>query len=373
MSVKRFISRLVLVALVLMVLLSGFVVYKYETEKPPFGEIKLAREAIATAKSEHAGKYASERLKEAEKFYNEAMAEWTLQNNKFFVFRDFSRVKELAAGSLSISINAKSEAGSAKDKYKQQLERELNKIEIQISHFENSYKKLPVGRRNFDRYNEGKLKYLEALQEHKNNDYHKALILAARASEKLTQTEKASQAMLNDFFVDLPEWQKNVKLAHQLSKNGQIVFLINKLESSFSVLKGGKVIRVFEAEFGPNWMGNKIMKGDRATPQGVYRVTEKKRGVKTIYHKALLLDYPNNTDKVRFDKMKKSGSIPKNAHIGGLIEIHGGGGKGIHWTDGCIALKNKEMDIVFNISSVATPVIIIGSEKTMDEYLSGLK
>lgn len=372
MSVKRVFSRLVVIALFLLVLLSGFVIYKNVTEKPPFGEMKLAREAIATAKSVHAGKYASERLKEAEKLYNEAMAEWILQNNKFFVFRDFSRVKELAAGSLSISVNAKSEAGSAKDKYKQQLENELSEIEIQIVQFETIYKKLPVGRINFDRYNEGKMKYLEALQEYKNNNFHKALILAARASEKLKQTEKASRARLNDFFGDLPEWQKNGKLAYQLSKKGQTVFLINKLESSFSVLKGGKVIRVFEAEFGPNWMGDKVMKGDRATPQGVYRVAEKKRGVKTIYHKALLLDYPNTADKVRFDKMKKSGAIPKNAHIGGLIEIHGGGGKGIHWTDGCIALKNAEMDVVYNLSTVATPVIIIGSENTLDEYLSGV-
>jgi lipoprotein-anchoring transpeptidase ErfK/SrfK len=44
-----------------------------------------------------------------------------------------------------------------------------------------------------------------------------------------------------------------------------------------------------------------------------------------------------------------------------MIEIHGNGGKGIDWTQGCIALTDKEMDIVYNIAKVGTPVTIIGS------------
>lgn len=115
------------------------------------------------------------------------------------------------------------------------------------------------------------------------------------------------------------------------------------------------------------------MKGDQSTPQGVYKVTEKKKDVKTKYYEALLLDYPNSADKIRFDRMKKSGSIPVNTRIGGLIEIHGEGGKGIHWTDGCIALTNKDMDSVYNLCSVGTSVVIIGSDKSLDEYLSGIQ
>jgi len=44
-----------------------------------------------------------------------------------------------------------------------------------------------------------------------------------------------------------------------------------------------------------------------------------------------------------------------------LIEIHGNGGKGIDWTEGCVALTDKEMDVVFKIAKVGTPVTIIGS------------
>ena len=55
------------------------------------------------------------------------------------------------------------------------------------------------------------------------------------------------------------------------------------------------------------------------------------------------------------------GSLPSSAKIGGLIEIHGNGGKGIDWTEGCIALTDTEMDIVFKTVKVGTPVTIVGS------------
>jgi hypothetical protein len=48
--------------------------------------------------------------------------------------------------------------------------------------------------------------------------------------------------------------------------------------------------------------------------------------------------------------MVKSGEISKKTGIGNLIEIHGDGGKGVHWTDGCVALENKEMDLVYSLS-----------------------
>lgn len=68
--------------------------------------------------------------------------------------------------------------------------------------------------------------------------------------------------------------------------------------------------------------------------------------------------------------MVKSGEISRKTGIGSLIEIHGDGGKGVHWTDGCVALENKEMDVVFSQSNVNTPVIIVGSRLSLEDYLN---
>jgi hypothetical protein len=50
-----------------------------------------------------------------------------------------------------------------------------------------------------------------------------------------------------------------------------------------------------------------------------------------------------------------------------LIEIHGGGGKGIHWTDGCVALENRDMDMLYRLVPVGCPVLIVGSLHSLDE------
>ena len=89
----------------------------------------------------------------------------------------------------------------------------------------------------------------------------------------------------------------------------------------------------------------------------------------TKYHKALLINYPNDKDLKRFDKAKRQKLIPKNADIGGLIEIHGSGDKGADWTNGCVALKNSDMDIIYREAHEGTLVTIVGSLKPINEIL----
>jgi len=87
----------------------------------------------------------------------------------------------------------------------------------------------------------------------------------------------------------------------------------------------------------------------------------KKSDWDTPYHKALEINYPNDGDLLRFEDDKKSGRLPRNAEIGGSIQIHGGGGRKADWTNGCIALKNGDMDLVFEWARLGTPVTIVGS------------
>ncbi len=114
-------------------------------------------------------------------------------------------------------------------------------------------------------------------------------------------------------------------------------------------------------------MGNKEYQGDKRTPEGLYKVTKKISEGRTKYHKALLLNYPNSQDNERFINNKKTGNIHAAAKIGGLIEIHGHGGKGADWTEGCIALANEDIDVLYKFISVGTPVLIIGSARPLEE------
>lgn len=107
-----------------------------------------------------------------------------------------------------------------------------------------------------------------------------------------------------------------------------------------------------------------------ATPEGKYVVTKKLSGGSTKYHKALLINYPNKIDVQEFNERIRNGQLPADASIGDMIEVHGDGGKGGHWTQGCVALKNSDMDIVFKYASKGTPVTIIGSTLTLEEFFN---
>jgi len=143
------------------------------------------------------------------------------------------------------------------------------------------------------------------------------------------------------------------------SKSAAIV--IDKLRRKVYLYKSGRRVAQFDAELGANGLERKRYSGDRATPEGRYRITVKKAGRATKYYLALLIDYPNAEDQRRYRQGKANGSIPRRAGIGGLIEIHGGGGSGRDWTDGCIALTNEDMDRLYPQVQKGTSVTIVGT------------
>jgi len=370
MTVKRLTTFFITLFFVAIILAVGYSVFIYITVKPPLEEINSARETLASAKTKMAGRYANETLKEAESLYNWSMKEWETQNSKFFVFRDYSLTRDLALKSIDKSTNAGNKAVNVKDKLQKNVESQLSTLKNQIAKFEKYYKSLVLGKATINAFNKGKTQFLEAQIEYKKKDFQQAVKIAQKSSENISQAEKAAHFRLVEFYKDYPTWEKNTKLAYNLSKKGQTVILVDKIQSSLILLKGGKEVKTFSAEFGKSWMGDKLYAGDKATPEGVYKVVEKKSNGRTKYHKALLINYPNNEDQNRYNKMVKSGEISKKTHIGGLIEIHGDGGKGVHWTDGCVALENSEMDAVFKLASVNTTVIIVGSRLPLEDYLN---
>jgi len=193
----------------------------------------------------------------------------------------------------------------------------------------------------------------------------------ARATEKLTKAQQfaavvhGSWAALHSRFSDptlRAQWRRWVELTIEESRVGEsTAIVIDKLRRRLTLYYRGLKMAEFPAELGANGLRRKEHAGDRATPEGMYRVVQLKRGSQTRYYKALLINYPNEEDRARFARSKARGTIPRRAGIGGLIEIHGDGGEGKDWTDGCVALANEDMDVVFARSRIGTPVTIVGT------------
>ena len=77
------------------------------------------------------------------------------------------------------------------------------------------------------------------------------------------------------------------------------------------------------------------------------------------------LDYPTKASLQKFNERKLKGEIPKNAKPGGGIGIHGTWphedfvvDRYNNWTNGCIALKNSDVQDVYRYLQIGTPVVI---------------
>ncbi|MFA5418032.1 MAG: L,D-transpeptidase [Bacteroidales bacterium] len=348
--------------------LGGYLTYKYLNNKTPEKEIKDAIEALASVKKARMDKFAIEKYKEAELAFEQAMGEWKKQNTLFFLNRDYSLVRALANHTVELCKEAINSGSSEKKSLQHQLKNKLGAIEKKLNLFDQYYKNLPLDKPTFQQYSKARLKYDEALNNYKTGEVHEAEVVAEEAESLIVKASAKAKEVLQLFYSEYPTWEKNARLATKLSSKRKIVILINKLESTCSVLKSGKTIHTFQAELGQNWLGDKVRMGDKATPEGVYKVLKKKSGNETKFYKSLLINYPNDEDKVRFKKLLADKKIPGNSRIGNLIEIHGNGGKGVHWTDGCIALSDSDMDKIYKLCKVNTPVIIIGSNKPMNKY-----
>jgi lipoprotein-anchoring transpeptidase ErfK/SrfK len=143
-----------------------------------------------------------------------------------------------------------------------------------------------------------------------------------------------------------------------------VTLVVDKRNYCVQVIYRMRMIRAYKAVFGPHPMQDKMMEGDRCTPEGWFKITNKNGA--SQYDKFMLLSYPNDSAIVHFNKMKAKGQLPANARIGGSVGIHGiwpGGDDmiemGVGWTDGCVALKNKDVEELFSMVGVGTKVHIL--------------
>ena len=189
--------------------------------------------------------------------------------------------------------------------------------------------------------------------------------MAARAEVVLDEA-RGSALSVASRFVDtelVERWRSWVQETLAWSRRtGDYAIVVYKEKNKLALYRGGREVRTFHADMGSNKARDKVRAGDEATPEGKYRITVRKDVGHSRYHRALEINYPNSDDLARFARLKKEGAVPRGASPGGLIEIHGEGGRGQDWTRGCVALSNRDMDELFKHAKVGTPVTIVGGD-----------
>jgi len=131
-----------------------------------------------------------------------------------------------------------------------------------------------------------------------------------------------------------------------------------KSEHKLFLISHGKVVRALSIALGGHPIGHKQQEGDGKTPEGIYILDYKKPD--SAFHKSIHISYPNSND---IASAKNRGVSP-----GGQVMIHGqknGLGwlaflsQNFNWTNGCVALRNSDMDIVWASVKEGTKIEIL--------------
>lgn len=132
----------------------------------------------------------------------------------------------------------------------------------------------------------------------------------------------------------------------------ELSILIDKSDYKLMMLSSGKVVKEYPVVFGSNPIDDKLMEGDRCTPEGGFKVRDlypHKSWTKFIW-----IDYPTADSWKKHKKAKVEDRIPEAATIGGEIGIHGvpkNRADLIHqrqnWTWGCVSLTNEDINELY--------------------------
>ena len=370
MRIKKFWKRIIILAVILALVPVIIIMLIRLVPQPPQEEVEDARIALSEAVSNNADTYTKKLYREAKSFYDSAMIKWQEENKRFIYFRNYEEVVRLADLSARKARQAaKISRNSEVDLnifLKQKIEN-LNNIVGQIDKIFTSY---PLSAEVWNRISRGKMLLKESEVAYRKGQYAQSKVKVADSELLLTDSYEKAKTNLKEYFNSYPVWKNWVdRTIRESRQNQNYSIIIDKYSRKCLVYHGGTKKYEYHVELGKNWVGDKRVKGDKATPEGMYKIVKKFGSNKTKYHKALLINYPNETDREEFKKEIAKGTLPRSAKIGSLIEIHGDGGRGVDWTEGCIALTDSEMDVVYKIAMEGTPVTIVGSIVNIDQIL----
>ncbi|HVG42854.1 MAG TPA: L,D-transpeptidase [Chitinophagaceae bacterium] len=163
--------------------------------------------------------------------------------------------------------------------------------------------------------------------------------------------------------VSIPSYKVSKAKRTSTKPIAPIRIVVDKSDYELTVYDAKGWFATYPVVFGTNTLEDKKYEGDRNTPEGTFKIVNKKPHPK--WDKFMLLDYPNAESLAKFNMRKQRGEIPKNARPGGGVGIHGTWpnddniiDRYTNWTLGCISLKNVDVDDLYSYVPHGTPVTI---------------
>ena len=146
----------------------------------------------------------------------------------------------------------------------------------------------------------------------------------------------------------------------------KVFLLVDKSDYRLYLYEDVTLRKIYKVVFGSRDLKDKVLQGDRQTPEGTFHIQSKRYDGR--WSRFMLLDYPNEGSWAKFHQRQQQGLVGPNADIGGGIGIHGVEAASgirdayvdsrINWTLGCVSMKNGDVNELYDIIKVGTPVVI---------------
>jgi L,D-peptidoglycan transpeptidase YkuD (ErfK/YbiS/YcfS/YnhG family) len=329
-------------------------------ENAPTGLLDKAKKNLETASKSGALRYSEKRYREAETLMKAGWMEMAYQNGRFAPLRRYHKADSLLNLACLTALSAAAETDSIINNLKSISLAELSSLKEDLANYRNSLdgSLVIIQAEKYWTFADQATQIGERLV--RKEEYEEARKQFAKARYHLGWLSSTVDEFVEDTAQKIRVWRNWVQetIAETQSKNCHGI-IVDKMAHKTYLINAGKLVKTYNCELGYNSSQQKLFAGDGATPEGRYYVTQVKVNGNSKYHKALLINYPNDTDRHRFAQNKAKGIISSRAGIGRLIEIHGEGGRNEDWTEGCVALTNHAMDEIVAAVGVGTPVTIV--------------
>jgi len=127
--------------------------------------------------------------------------------------------------------------------------------------------------------------------------------------------------------------------------------VVQKAQRRLFLMNENSVLKTYDFELGFAPVGHKQIEGDGKTPEGAYVIDRKNPNSR--FYLSIGISYPNSADRARAAAMGRS--------PGGDIFIHGTPRRWRgqdDWTWGCLAVKDREMEDIYAMVNVGTPIFL---------------
>jgi murein L,D-transpeptidase YafK len=157
---------------------------------------------------------------------------------------------------------------------------------------------------------------------------------------------------------------KKVHYGKAVAPSGMYKVEIYKSKYELKVFDEDGWLYTYPVVFGTSEMRDKMMEGDKQTPEGHFKIAHKK--IHPQWGPFLLIDYPNRESLEKFQIRKLNGEIPTYAKPGGGIGIHATRNTKedrfvdyyYNWTLGCISTKRSYAKELYELLPIGTEVTI---------------